>query len=226
MAHYPLLLDLSAKNALVVGAGAVGRRKIASLRKAAPRRVTVIDPAIDAAAEKALADIAGTSLECRARAFTPDDLNDQDIVFAATGDLALNTRIAVLCAGRGILCNCAAPPEAGSCIIPAHFESGGVTIAVSTGGQSPALARRLREELEALVGSRYTPLLLVMGRLRPLLLALGLPSRENSAVLNALVDSPLARHLEEKNLAAAEDVLRALVPEALHPRLGELLHGI
>lgn len=223
MTYYPLFLSLAGKEVLVVGAGSVGRRKIAALLHAAPARITVVDPGLDEAAIRELEE--SGPVRCFARPFAPQDIDNAFLVFAAAGRREVNAQVTALCAGRNILCNCADAPQEGNTIVPAHITCDGISIALSTQGQSPALARRLREELEAWVGKRYTPLLLVLGRLRPLLLELGLPSEENARLFRALVRSPLTEHLETGNTAAALALLADLLPEPLQSRVGELVHG-
>lgn len=223
MAYYPLFLDLAGKEILVVGAGAVGRRKIASLLAAGPERIFVADPGLDAETVRELR--ASGPVICLIREFLPQDLAGKTLVFASSGNSAVNAQVAALCASQGILCNRVDTPDSGSFIVPAHFTSGGITVALSTGGQSPALARRLRQDLEAWLGKRYSPLLAVLGRLRPLLLELHLPTEENTALFRALVCSPLADYLENGDPAAARAYLIECLPEALHSRVGELLHG-
>ena len=222
MGYYPLLLDLAEADLLVVGAGAVGRRKIASLLAAAPRSVTVLDPFLDEDTARELE--AFGPVVCRTRDFIPADLAGKTLVFAATDNPEVNAFVAGLCQKNGIPCNSITAPDAGSFIVPAHFRSGDILVTVSTGGHSPALAKRLREELEAWVGKRYTPLLSVLGRLRPLLLELGLPSGENSAVFRSVTFSALADLLEQGERAQAEALLLRLLPKPLHARVGELLH--
>jgi precorrin-2 dehydrogenase/sirohydrochlorin ferrochelatase len=224
MAWYPLFLDLTHKEALVAGAGVVGLRKAASLLEASPRRLVIVDP--DARPEALAGRFPGAPLEVRARAFEPEDLAGMHLVFAATGNRAVNARIASLCAGRGMLCNVIDAPDEGDFLVPAHFRQGDLHLAVSTGGHSPALARALKQELEAWVGTRYTPLLTVLGRLRPLLLALDLPSGENSELFRALVHSPLMDRLAAHDRAGAEQALAERLPAPLHERIGELLDGI
>lgn len=223
MGYYPLFINLAEADVLVVGSGAVGQRKIASLAPALPRSITAVDPLLDARALSGLCP--NVEFICRARPFAPTDIDGKSLVFAATSNRATNADVEALCRKRGILCNSADAPLAGSFIVPAHFTDGELTVALSTGGKSPALARKLRRELEEWLGTRYTPLLALMGRLRPLLLQLHLPTEDNSALFRALVESPLAGHLEIRDYASAEALLRRLLPEALHSRLGDLLHG-
>ncbi len=223
MQHYPLFLDLTAKDILVIGAGSVGRRKIASLLPCSPRAVTVVDPDLSPAGMRELSE--SGPVRCHARAFAPEDLDGKALVFAATGSREANSLVATLCRERGVFCNIADAPAESDFFVPAHFTSEGITLALSTGGQSPALAKRLRMELEAWMGKRYAGLFTVLGRLRPLVLELGLPTEENSELFRALVRSPLAELLESRQHAAAEALLAERLPKQLHARMGELLHG-
>ena len=227
MAYYPLFVQLEGKHLLVVGAGKVGRRKITSLLAASPGSISVVDPGLDETAAK---EITGAGSTCvirfLARSFLPEDLKGKALVFAASNNQAVNSLVSGLCSARSILCNRADDPDSGDCIVPAHFRSGGITFALSTDGQSPALARLLREELEAFVGKRYSPLLAVLGRLRPLLLEMHLPTEKNTALFRSLVRSPLVSHLENGDLTAAAALLAEILPDPLHSRMGELLHGL
>lgn len=224
MRYYPLFIDLTAKDILVVGAGEVGQRKISSLLTASPRRIVVLDPAFTPEIMRNLA--ANGPVECRARTFHPEDLEGKTLVFAATDNRKVNADIAALCEARNILCNIADAPGLCSFIVPARFHEGDLTIALSTNGSSPALAKRLRRELENFAKKRYTPLLIVLGRLRPLLLELGLDTAQNTAIIQSLVESPLGELLEHGNEGAVRDLLTSRLPKTLHPRLGDLLHGL
>lgn len=224
MRYYPLFLDISGKNILIAGAGEVGRRKAASVLKAGPALVELVDPGMDCEAVRAL--FSQPSLQCRARKFEAGDLDGKSLVFAATNDREVNRRIASLCAERGILCSVADEPSEGNFIVPSHFEKDGLTIALSTQGQSPALAKVLRRELEDWLGKRYSPLLMLLGRLRPLVLELDLPTEKNSALFRTIIQSSFADLIANNDRVAAEELLATLLPEPLHERMGELLHGI
>ena len=224
MRYYPLFLDLAARDVLVVGAGEVGQRKIASLLTCSPQRIVVVDPSLTA---EAAGQLEGRgSVFCHARAFEARDIAGKALVFAATASREVNALVAALCEEQGVLCNIADAPDSSSFFVPAHFSQGEITVALSTGGHSPALARRLREELEAWLGNRYSGLVVVLGRLRPLLLQLGLPTKDNTVLFRALVNSALAEHLEKNDRDAAMTLLTHHLPEPLHPRMGELLHGL
>lgn len=224
MRYYPLFLDLVGKSVLVAGAGEVGLRKAETVLKAGPERLDLLDPGLDEASVRAR--LPYPQLHTHRRPFELGDVSGRALVFAATGSREVNALMASLCRAEGTLCNVADAPAEGNFIVPALVDAGGISIALSTAGQSPALARSLRRELEDWVEKRYVPLLTVMGRLRPLLLDLDLPTGENSALFRDLVASPLAEMLRSRDLTAAAALLASLLPEPLHPRMGELLDGL
>jgi precorrin-2 dehydrogenase/sirohydrochlorin ferrochelatase len=223
MRCFPIFVDISRKKVLIIGAGAVGRRKLRAVLQAAPLDVTLVDPCPDPIE---LRQAAGRCVRYRPRAFRPDDLDGQDLVFVAGSDREANAAAADLCRQRGILCNCADAPEEGDFFVPAHFYRQGLCLAVGTEGRSPALARFLREELETVIGARFDALLAVLERLRPRLLELGLTPEADACVFRALVRSPLAEHLQKGEERQAEALLRGLLPAPLQARAGEFLDGL
>jgi precorrin-2 dehydrogenase/sirohydrochlorin ferrochelatase len=218
MRHYPLFLDLSSREVLVAGAGSVGRRKIRTLLKVPVRHVTVVDPKPP---RSPLPE--ADNLLFLPRPFAPKDLEGKSLVFAATDSAETNARIVALCARRRIWCNRADDPESGNFFVPAHMEKNGITVAVSTGGKSPALAGIIRDDVEAWLGNRYLPILLLLERLRPLLLALP-ETGARADILYALVSSPLAETLARGDLAGSRDLLRRHLPAMLLPKINEILH--
>lgn len=224
MRYYPMFVSLENKACLVVGAGEVGTRKIASLLACGAGHVLVLDmrePEGDL-----LGLIRNPALTFERRSFEDTDLDGRFLVIASTSDEALNWRISDLCRERGLLCNIVDQPEKCSFIVPAVVSQGDLTLAISTGGQSPALAKHLRRHLQESFGKEYAALLVVMGRLRPLLLDLGQGTRENTAVFRALVGSKLLEALAAGDREQAAVVLSEHLPEALRPRITELLHGL
>ncbi|MFQ9491700.1 MAG: bifunctional precorrin-2 dehydrogenase/sirohydrochlorin ferrochelatase [Bilophila wadsworthia] len=169
MHYYPVFLELSGQSCLVVGAGAVGCRKIASLLECPIERLHVIDLAEPDTNLQVLLEDKRVSFT--KRPFTPSDVEGCALVFAATSNRQTNDAVARACTERGILCNCADAPKDSSFIVPALVEQGNIAIALSTGGASPALARKIREDLETWLGEHYTGISELLMRLRPLVLA-------------------------------------------------------
>lgn len=160
---YPILLKLDGQPCLVVGGGAVAERKARTLL-AAGASVRVVSPTLNAG----LAELAreGRIIYVRRGYRGPGDLAGVLLVIAATNSPALNRRIARDCRARRILVNAVNVPEAGNFIVPAIFRRGALTVAVSTEGKSPLLARILRDDLAARYGPEYAELLELLGRLR------------------------------------------------------------
>ena len=224
--HYPVFLDLSGRRVLILGAGQVGRRKLASLLPCEPEHITLLD--ICPPTEALLPLLDGKRVHFRQLAkdgrVTEQYLHGVVLAFAVSGDRAANAHLARLCREANILCNVGDAPEEGNVQIPAHCRVGQITAAFSTDGLSPALARCIREEAEEWLGRRFTPLLTVMGRLRPLVLALEQGTERNTELFRTLVRSPLRDKLSAGDYPAAGLVLRELLPASLHPCIGDLLH--
>ncbi len=153
--HYPLFLDLANQPVVVVGAGAVATRKIRSLL-AAKARVTIISPE----ARPAIRRLAQNKrVRWIRRPYRRGDLRGAFLAIAATNDLAVNESVCAEAKRLGLLVNCIAPPSAGNFIVPSHARRGGISLAISTGGASPAFAKRLRRDLERFLGQGYPTLL-------------------------------------------------------------------
>ncbi|OIN98636.1 MAG: siroheme synthase [Desulfovibrionaceae bacterium CG1_02_65_16] len=224
MRYYPIFVDLAARSCLVVGAGQVGLRKIRSLAECAPQRLLIIEPGEPDPALLELAKLPGVRLE--RRAFAEADLDGVFLAIAATSRPEVNRRIAGLCRQRCILCNVIDLPDEGSFIAPACVRRGDLTIAVSTGGDSPALTKRIRKDLQDRFGEEYARFLLLMSRLRPRVLALGWETEANSELFRALAGSGLLAALRRGDADFARTELIALLPPELHHLIAELLDGL
>lgn len=224
MRYYPILVNLTRMSCLVVGAGRVGLRKVQSLLDAEAASVLVVDPSPPSPEMEAL--LSNSTLAYAQRPFSPADLDGQWLVIAATSNPEINADIARLCAEQHIFCNVVDQPAQCSFIVPATINRGGLTLAVSTNGQSPALSRKIRQDLQDSFGVEYGLLLQFMGRLRPALLQLARPSSENSSVFRAVVGSDLLNCLERKDMESAVRILNSVLPPELHPNIPELLDGI
>ncbi len=223
MRYYPIFVNLENKRCLVVGAGDVGKRKIKSLLDSGAGFVTVIDTnGADAEMDTILSD---DNVEFFQREFKEEDLENKLLVIACTSSEAVNQQISNLCAEREILCNIADQPEKGSFIVPATITRGDLTVAISTAGQSPAMAKRIRRDLQDTFGEEYASLLSIMGRIRPLMLDLNLETKENTVVFRKLVNSELLAAIKGQDLDLAVGILKKSLPEQLYDNIPELLDG-
>lgn len=155
MAHLPICLDLSGRSCLVVGGGAVAARKVATLLEAGAR-VEVVSPRLTNELERWARD--GT-IGCRLRPYREEDLDGHELVFVAAGDPALNRSVAKAARARSIWINAADDPDNCDFVLPSLLRRGSLTVAVSTGGRSPAFARMIREELEERLPAEYGAML-------------------------------------------------------------------
>lgn len=224
MRYYPLFADLTRKRCLVVGAGEVGRRKIGTLAACGASEVLVLDTRAPGPDFQEVLSLPAVTFE--QRSFEDADLDGRFLVIASTSNEELNWRISRACGERGILCNIVDQPEKCSFIVPALYTQGDLTVAISTGGGSPALARRIRKDMADFLGTEYGAALVLMSRLRPLVLELGLGSPKNATIFKGLVDSGLLEALERKDKAQASELLAGHVPAELHPRIPEILDGL
>lgn len=211
MPYFPVCLDLRDRPCLVIGGGRVATRKAASLL-ACEARVTVISPELSPdLAERAAA---GT-IHWLSRAYREGDLAGAFLVIAATDDSKTQSLVQAEADQRQVLLNVADVPDKCNFILPATVRRGDLTIAVSTGGKSPALASALREDLEGLFGREYQILVDILGRLRPLVLARGKSSRENKEQFKKLAHHDMLRWIQERNIPAMQDHIRLILGEAI-----------
>ena len=182
MTLFPMFMKLEGRSCLVVGAGPVGLPKIGSLIAAGASVRVVALRATDAVAEWAKA---GT-ITWEARAFNVADLNETFLVIAATNSRDTNAMIFHEARQRNILCNVVDDPEYCDFYYPAVAQRGDFQIAISTNGQSPALAQRIRRELEIQFGPEYGEWLQELGRIRQQLFASKIDPEERRRVLHEL----------------------------------------
>ncbi len=164
--YYPAFLDLTGRPCVVVGAGEVAERKVAALLRAGAR-VTVVSPE---GTEEVARLAQGGEIAWRRRAYQPGDLAGAWLAIAATDDPAVNRVIAQEAEERRVLLNVADRPALCSFIAPSIVQRGDLTIAISTSGRSPAMARKVREEMERHFPEEYGALLDVAAAVRERLL--------------------------------------------------------
>ena len=171
MGFYPIALELEGRPCLVVGGGAVAERKVEALLEAGAR-VTVVSPTVT----PHLASWAHEGKIHRvARAWERGDLAGHALVFVATDDGAVNAEVASEGRRGGVWVNAADDPDHCDFILPSVLRRGALTVTVSTGGTSPALARAIREELEAYLTDDYATLASIAAEARREVRAAGKP---------------------------------------------------
>ncbi|HLH28171.1 MAG TPA: bifunctional precorrin-2 dehydrogenase/sirohydrochlorin ferrochelatase [Acidimicrobiales bacterium] len=160
--RYPVTLALDGVACLVVGGGPVARRKVEGLLPCGAA-VTVVAPDLDPGLEELAA--AGRITVVRRR-YRSGDVTGYRLVFAATGDRGVDRAASGEADAAGVWVNSADDPEGCTFTLPAVARRGPITVAVSTGGQSPAMAGWLRRRFEAELGPEYLQLLQLLREAR------------------------------------------------------------
>lgn len=160
--YYPVFLKVSGRRCVVVGGGQVALRKVKTLLEQGAG-VVVISP--DICPELIELAEAG-QIEALCRSYRTGDLKDAFIAIAATDDNETNLQVVKEARDRVVLVNVVDDAENSDFIVPSYLRRGDVTIAVSTAGRSPALARKIRTRLEKDFGDEYSSIALLMDEVR------------------------------------------------------------
>jgi precorrin-2 dehydrogenase/sirohydrochlorin ferrochelatase len=177
---FPMFLKLTARPCLVVGAGKIAESKIASLL-GADARVRVVAPK---ATEQVLSWAQSKKIDWHQRTLQPNDLEGMFLVVAATSSSELHEQIFKEASRLGVLCNIVDVPELCDFYYPAVVQRGALQIAISTAGLSPALAQRLRNELEEQFGPEYEEWLEHLGEARKKLFSETMDTDERKRLLH------------------------------------------
>lgn len=194
------LTGLAQRSCVVVGGGKVASRKMTGLLEAGAL-VTVISPVLDDTIQHAASQ---GFIRWIARPFQEGDLAGAFLVIAATDDAQVNHAVFAEAEQRQILVNVVDDPQHSNFILPAQVRRGDLSIAISTGGASPALARRLREKLEADIGPEYELLIQLLAELRPKLIESFSPGEARLQAALHLIDSDILKVLRQAGYSAAK----------------------
>jgi len=179
---FPIFLKLAGRRVLVVGAGKVAECKIAGLLDTGAAIKVVALRATEAVREWAHSGL----IELEQRAFVTDDLRDHFLVVAAVSSPILNELIFSEAQRRGVLCNVVDVPEECDFFYPAVVQRGDLQIAISTSGQCPSLAQRLRQQLEKQFGPAYAEWVAELGATRREVLKSSLTPEQKRELLKSL----------------------------------------
>lgn len=206
MTLFPMFIKLEGRSCLVVGAGAVGEPKIGSLVEAGASVRVVALHASAAVTEWAEAE----AITWEARAFNNTDLDGTFLVIAATNSRDLNSTIFHEARQRNILCNVVDDPEYCDFYYPAVVRRGDLQIAISTNGQSPALAQRIRRELEIQFGPEYGEWLKELGQIRQQLFASKIDPEQRRRLLHELASREAFKKAQAAELNREESSLEKI----------------
>lgn len=187
MTLFPIFLKLDGRRCLVVGAGNVALEKIQSLLQAGAS-VGVVAPQVCEAVGR-LAEEGRIRLQTRS--FQEDDLEGNILVVTATDSRAVNHAVYVAAQARSLLCNSVDDPPNCDYYFASIVQRGSLQIAISTAGESPALAQRLRREIDSQLPTDLATWLEDLGNLRREVLASLPAGDERRTLLHALAQLPL-----------------------------------
>ncbi len=198
MKYYPINLNIYKKKILVIGGGIVATRKIERLIERGAR-IKVVSPEVTG---KIKAFINEGRIRWIERLYKPGDEEGVVAVFCAISSNPQNNKIEEglykICIKKSILINIADKPELCTFTLPALVSRGEFDIAVFTGGLSPRLAKKIREDLEKVYGEEYNLFVRLLGMMRKEIKMKKLPQRENQKVFNKLVASELFELVRKK----------------------------
>ncbi len=207
MSFYPICLDLEGRSCVVVGGGRVAERKVQGLLSCSAQ-VKVISPEMT---EELLHLHAEGRIQWLDREYIHGDLRKAFLVIAATGNEETQKLVYEEAVTRNLLLNVADVPQRCNFILPATVRRGDLTISVSTSGKSPALARKLRMELEKRYGSEYKVLVNILGAIRPEVLASGLSQLDNENLFKKLLHDDMAEWVKGRKWDIMEKHLRSVL---------------
>jgi len=205
--YFPVFFDLAKQKVLVVGAGEVALRKVTLLERSGAS-ITVVGAQIH---PELKARAAAGTIKLHVREFVPADLDGPRLVIVATSRRAINRWIAKLCDSRAIPVNVVDDREASRFIVPAIIDRDPVLVAVSTGGASPVLARRLRERLEALIPAKIGDFALWLQALRRPLKSRLRDTDARRRFFEQLIDGPAAARFVAGDMQGARRAAHQLL---------------
>ncbi|MEJ2696892.1 MAG: bifunctional precorrin-2 dehydrogenase/sirohydrochlorin ferrochelatase [Candidatus Sulfobium sp.] len=201
MNYYPAFLDLRGKKAVVVGGGRVAERKVLSLMEAGAE-IIVVSPSLTKRLNRAKAD---SRIGHLARSYRRGDLRGSFLVIAATDSEQINSRVA---RDAPALVNVVDVPSECNFIAPSVVRRGPLTVAISTGGASPAMARTLRKELEKTYGPEFSGYLRFARKIRVEALAGIREKAKREGFLKGLASQEILDTLRTEGLRAVKQTIR------------------
>jgi len=199
--YYPMMMNLSQRRCLVIGGGAVAERKVASLLDAGGL-VILVSPNVT----PRLAAMATTELiHHLPRRYRRGDLRGAFLCVVATNDRRLQKQIWKEAKEQGVLANIADSTEACDFLVPSYFRRGDLLVSISTAGKSPALAKRIRRDLEGRFGREFEVLLEVLTSLRPRILEEVKDPKRRRSILERTGDPDLLTLVRETDLESLPD---------------------
>jgi len=208
--YYPVFLDLTGRLAVIVGGGCVAERKVVTLAEYGAR-IRVIAPEATAVLE-GLAASGAIELECRG--YVRGDLAGAFLVVCATDSEEVNRAVHAEAEERGIIVNVVDVPELCSFIVPSIVRRGTLSVAISTGGAAPTVAKRLRRHVQEHLGPEWETYVTLLGEVRALVMG-RVPGGEadRKPIFEAIANSDLLDRIAGGARPTAEEVYAEFVGE-------------
>lgn len=204
MPFYPINLHLAGQRCIVIGGGAVAERKIMALLTA-QAEITVISPGLT----PRLAELVKARRIIHiARHYQQGDLQGYFLAICATDNKTVNAEAAAEAKQNNMLLNVVDNPEMGNFSVPAQVSSGDLLITVSTGGKSPLIARRIREELAETYGPEYGRYIALVSRMRMEIKTCLNSAKEREAFWRKSIDKATLELLKQGKIKEAEARVR------------------
>ncbi len=211
MSFYPVLIRIDGEKVVVVGGGKVAERKVETLLEYGAD-IHVVSQDLTAPLREYVKE---GKIAFLGHEFSESHLEGAFMVIAGTDDPLLNRHVSEKAKEKGLLVNAVDQPSDCNFIVPSILRRGDLLIAVSTSGKSPALAKKVREELEKTFGKEYESLLILMGRLRQEVLSQGLSQEENRKIFQKLVNSHILEAIGRGDWDEVTAVINEIIPTPL-----------
>ena len=211
MKYYPVCLDVSGRRCVIIGGGEVAERKARRLTDCGAE-VLVVSESLSSALQAMKAE--GRLSHIKAD-YSRDLIDGAFLVIGATDRSEVNEAVSRDARKQGILVNIVDDPGRCNFILPSLYRRGDLLIAITTGGKSPALAKKLRKEMARHFGPEYETFLKIMGQIRGKVISRGYPSEKNRALFESIIDSDIIDHIREKRWDKVKEVIRDLAGEEI-----------
>jgi precorrin-2 dehydrogenase/sirohydrochlorin ferrochelatase len=201
---YPIHLNVTGKKCVIIGGGKVAYRKVRSLKESGAD-VVVVSPEVcpEMVNEEGLVLIKKEYEECF--------LDGALLVIAATDNETINKKVTLDAERRNIIVNVVDYPERCSFIVPSTINRGDLCISISTGGASPAVSKRIREELETVFGKEYEEYLDLLTKMRSLAMSSIENRVERRKVLQRLAKKDIFDAVKDEGVRAVEAKMREII---------------
>ena len=203
MSYYPVFLDIKDQKIIIVGGGEVAERKVKNL--------LIYGCRIYINAHHLTQYLNNLVTEGKIKRVEyneiPAQMKDAFMAIAATDDPFINREVSLMAKKQRVLINAVDQPDDCSFIVSSVVKRGDLHIAISTGGKSPALAKRIRKELESRFGEEYGVLVDIMGLIRKKILALNKPQTQNKEIFENLANADLSELIRKKDRQGLKEAL-------------------